>query len=52
LGHLPKTGEQVNIDGYLVTVSEADNRRVKQLHFKRLSDAATAAATMTSAGNP
>src|SRR5215470_5402487 len=25
LGHLPKTGEQVNIDGYLVTVSEADN---------------------------
>jgi Mg2+/Co2+ transporter CorC len=42
LGHLPKTGEQVKIDGYLVTVSEADNRRVKQLHFKKMSDAATA----------
>lgn len=41
LGHLPKTGEQVKIGGYLVTVSEADNRRVKQLHFKKLSDAAT-----------
>src|SRR5213080_2292747 len=40
LGHLPKTGEQVKIDGYLVTVSEADNRRVKQLHFKKVSDAA------------
>ena len=40
LGHLPKTGEQVKIDGYLVTVSEADNRRVKQLHFKKSSDAA------------
>src|SRR5207247_2757780 len=39
LGHLPKTGEQVKIDGYLVTVSEADNRRVKQLHFKKSSDA-------------
>src|SRR6184192_3201637 len=39
LGHLPKTGEQVKIDGYLVTVSESDNRRVKQLNFKKLSDA-------------
>jgi Mg2+/Co2+ transporter CorC len=48
LGHLPKTGEQVRIDGYLVTVSEADNRRVKQLNFKKVSDAAVA----TSSGNP
>src|SRR5438445_11643841 len=40
LGHLPKTGEQVNIDDYLVTVSQADNRRVKQLHFKKLNDGA------------
>jgi magnesium and cobalt exporter, CNNM family len=45
LGHLPKTGEQVQIDGYLVTVSEADNRRVKQLHFKKLSDAAVPTAS-------
>src|SRR5215467_5319842 len=45
LAHLPKTGEQVKIDGYLVTVSEADNRRVKQLHFKKLSDDAVATAT-------
>ena len=48
LGHLPKTGEQVKIDGYLVTVSEADNRRVKQLHFKKVSDAvATASSSRT-----
>jgi len=40
LGHLPKTGEQVKIDNYLVTVSQADNRRVNQLHFKMLSDTA------------
>lgn len=39
LGHLPKTGEQVKIDGYMVTVSQADSRRVKQLHFKKLSEA-------------
>src|SRR5215813_9788059 len=38
LGHLPKQGEQVKIDNYLVTVSEADNRRVKQLHFKKEND--------------
>src|SRR5438046_2506485 len=40
LGHLPKTGEEVKIDNYLVTVSQADSRRVKQLNFKKLSDAA------------
>jgi CBS domain containing-hemolysin-like protein len=45
LGHLPKTGEQVKIDNYVVTVSQADNRRVKQLHFKKLSDAAEPTAT-------
>ena len=48
LGHLPKTGEQVKIDIYMVTVSQADDRRVKQLHFKKLSDAATAASTSPS----
>jgi CBS domain containing-hemolysin-like protein len=41
LGHLPKTGEQVKIDGYLVTVSQADSRRVKQLHFKKMDDTET-----------
>ncbi len=45
LGHLPKTGEQVKIDNYVVTVSQADDRRVKQLHFKKLSDAPAATPT-------
>jgi len=48
LGHLPKTGEQVKIDGYLVTVSEADNRRVKQLHFNKVSEPAATAASSRS----
>src|SRR5436305_3638487 len=48
LGHLPKQGEQVKIDGYLVTVSEADNRRVKQLHFKKVSEAAATATSSSS----
>ena len=43
LGHLPKQGEQVKIDNYLVTVSQTDARRVRQLHFKKLSDLQTAA---------
>ncbi len=38
LGHLPKQGEQVRIDSYLVTVSQTDARRVKQLHFKKTAD--------------
>ena len=47
LGHLPKQGEQVEIDNYLVTVSQSDGRRVNQLHFKKLSSntAATAPAS-------
>jgi CBS domain containing-hemolysin-like protein len=40
LGHLPKQGEQVKIDGYLVTVSQTDGRRVGQLHFRKLNEAA------------
>jgi CBS domain containing-hemolysin-like protein len=39
IGHLPKAGEQVKIDNYLVTVSQTDGRRINQLHFKKLSDA-------------
>jgi CBS domain containing-hemolysin-like protein len=46
LGHLPKQGEQVKIDNYCVTVSQADARRVRQLHFKKLADAPAAPATM------
>jgi CBS domain containing-hemolysin-like protein len=39
LGHLPKQGEQVKIDSYCVTVTQADSRRVRQLHFKKLKEA-------------
>jgi CBS domain containing-hemolysin-like protein len=39
LGHLPKQGEQVRIDSYLVTISQTDGRRVNQLHFRKLRDA-------------
>lgn len=39
LGHLPKQGEQVKIDGYCVTVTQADSRRIQQLHFQKLKEA-------------
>ena len=42
LGHLPKQGEQVRIDNYLVTISQTDGRRVGQLHFRKLSEAESA----------
>ena len=35
LGHLPKQGEQVRIEDYLVTISQTDGRRVGQLHFRK-----------------
>ena len=36
LGHLPKQGEQVQIEDYLVTISQTDGRRVGQLHFRKM----------------
>jgi CBS domain containing-hemolysin-like protein len=39
LGHLPRHGEQVKIDNYCVTVSQADARRVRQLHFRKVAGA-------------
>ena len=39
LGHLPKQGEQVRIEDYLVTITQTDGRRVGQLHFRKLSGA-------------
>jgi CBS domain containing-hemolysin-like protein len=39
LGHLPKQGEQVRIESYLVTISQTDGRRVGQLHFSKLDGA-------------
>jgi CBS domain containing-hemolysin-like protein len=38
LGHLPKQGEQVPIEDYIVTVAQTDGRRVGQLHFKKMAD--------------
>ena len=38
LGHLPKQGEQVKIDNYLVTITQTDGRRVNQLNFKKVSE--------------
>lgn len=40
LGHLPKKGERVGIDGYIFTVSQTDGRRVVSVHAKRLAGAA------------
>jgi Mg2+/Co2+ transporter CorC len=45
LGHLPKQGEQVKIDDYLVTVSQTDGRRVGQLHFRKMKKASIAEQT-------
>jgi CBS domain containing-hemolysin-like protein len=36
IGHLPRIGEQVLIDDYIVTIAEADARRVHQLRFRRV----------------
>ncbi len=37
LGHLPKQGEQIQIENYLVTVAQSDGRRINQLHFRKLA---------------
>jgi CBS domain containing-hemolysin-like protein len=35
LGHLPRVGEQMRLDSYIVTVEQADDRRVQQLRFHK-----------------
>jgi CBS domain containing-hemolysin-like protein len=35
IGHMPKQGEEVTIEGYRVTVTETDGRRVLRLHFRK-----------------
>jgi CBS domain containing-hemolysin-like protein len=50
LGHLPKQGEQVKIDNYLVTVSQSDSRRVHQLHFRKLSESSESASEPAKSG--
>jgi CBS domain containing-hemolysin-like protein len=37
LGHLPRIGEQLRVDGYIVTVERADSRRVHQVRFQRVA---------------
>ena len=49
LGHLPKQGEQVQIEDYLVTVTQTDGRRVGQLHFKKLREQGDHPATSVAA---
>ncbi len=51
LGHLPKQGEQVQIENYLVTISQTDGRRVEQLHFRRLDSAQTKEPAGSDAGH-
>ncbi len=35
IGHLPKKGEHVKIEDYVVTITETNGRRVDRLHFQR-----------------
>jgi len=49
LGHLPRQGEQVQIEDYLVTVTQTDGRRVGQLHFKKLHEQGDHPATSVAA---
>jgi len=39
LGHLPKQGEQVKIDNYCVTVTQADSRRILPAAFSEAEGA-------------
>ena len=43
LGHLPKQGETVRIENYLVTITQTDGRRVGQLHFRKMTEAEASA---------
>ncbi len=40
IGHLPQVGEQTRIEGYLVTITQGDGRRIIELNFKLQTTAA------------
>ncbi len=52
LGHLPKQGEQVQIDSYLVTITQTDGRRILQLHFMKQSPPAASTEDRATADDP
>ena len=37
MGYLPQVGEQVRMDGYMVTIEQANGRRVQEVRFQRLA---------------
>jgi CBS domain containing-hemolysin-like protein len=37
IGHLPRVGQQLSIDGYIVTIEQADGRRVQRVRFQRIA---------------
>ena len=52
VGHLPGVGETAEIEGYDITVTAMDGRRILRLHFKRRSpETAETAAANESAGS-
>lgn len=38
IGHLPKAGEEAEVDGFKVIVTEADERKIVEVKFERLPD--------------
>jgi magnesium and cobalt exporter, CNNM family len=38
-GYIPRVGEQLRMDGYIVTVEQADERKVRQMRLQRLAKA-------------
>ena len=36
LGHLPASGEKTHIEGYEVTITSVDSRKILRLHFRRI----------------
>jgi magnesium and cobalt transporter len=38
-GYIPRVGEQVRMDGYIVAIEQADGRRVQQVRVQRLAKA-------------
>jgi CBS domain containing-hemolysin-like protein len=50
LGHLPRIGEQLRVDGYVITVEQADDRRVQQLRFQCVAKSSEFLSTPRSPG--
>ncbi len=49
LGHLPASGEKTRLEGYEITITSVDSRKILRLNFRRITPETPGQATESTA---